>query len=86
MLSFKTGKAVQADLCRNNGAERLRTSLLPASMKLMAIIRCNCKASTGRCTCKKHGLQSSYACGAYKAISCLNSATPRDKDSDSEEE
>ena len=67
MVRLKTGKAVQADLCQKNlnGAEilRIQTSLSPAPMKLMEIIRCNCKAgcSTGRCTCKKHGLQCSYA-------------------------
>ena len=66
----------------------IQTSLPPAPIKLMEIIRYNCKAgcSTGRFTCKKHGLHCSYACGTCGGVSFVNSVPPSDKDSDSEEE
>ena len=46
----------------------IQTFLSPAPIKLMDMIKCNCGAgcSSGRCTCKKHGLQCSCACGECK--------------------
>jgi hypothetical protein len=42
------------------------------------MIRCNCKTDckTMRCTCKKHGLDCSPACGICKGQTCLNSSPP----------
>ena len=46
----------------------------PAPKKLLEMIHCNCKGKCNRtiCSCKKHGLPCSYACGTCKGISCEN--------------
>ena len=52
-----------------------RTSLSAAPAALLEIVKCNCKmgCKTGRCTCKRHGLECSPVCGECKGISCENS-------------
>ncbi|KAK3709221.1 hypothetical protein QZH41_004579 [Actinostola sp. cb2023] len=56
----------------------VHTDLPPAHDSLLEMIRCNCKSncSTQRCTCKKHGLDCSPACGVCKGQSCANSLLP----------
>ncbi|XP_073243634.1 uncharacterized protein [Porites lutea] len=50
----------------------------PAHQSLLEMIRCNCRTdcNTQRCSCKKHGLECSSACGVCKGESCLNSSAP----------
>ena len=50
----------------------------PAHQSLLEMIRCNCRTDckTQRCSCKKHGLECSSACGVCKGESCLNSSAP----------
>ncbi|GFN73858.1 hypothetical protein PoB_000036400 [Plakobranchus ocellatus] len=54
------------------------TDLPPAPQLLLKMIRCNCKSDcrSKRCTCRKHGLKCSLACGECKRIGCLNSPSP----------
>ena len=42
-----------------------RTDLPPAHASLLEMVRCNCRkdCSMQRCTCRKHGLECSPACG-----------------------
>jgi len=56
----------------------VRTNLPPAHDSLLEIIRCNCKTdcNTQRCSCNRHGLNCSVACGVCKGQSCMNSAAP----------
>ena len=56
----------------------MQPDLLPASKKLIQVFRCDCKTGyhTARCTCKRHGLNSSSLCGECKGQSCSN-ATKR---------
>ena len=44
----------------------------PAHQSLLEMIRCNCRTdcNTQRCSCKKHGLECSSACGVCKGESC----------------
>ena len=62
----------------------------PAPAELLKIIRCNCTTdcATARCTCKKHGMKCSMACGHCRGSSCSNANTfVEDEDeSDSEED
>ncbi|GFO02494.1 hypothetical protein PoB_002899900 [Plakobranchus ocellatus] len=48
------------------------TDLPPAPELLLKMIRCNCKSDcrSKRCTCRKHGLECSLACGQCKGIGC----------------
>lgn len=61
----------------------IRTTLPPAPERLLRIIRCNCKfnCDTKRCSCRKHGIDCSSACGECRGISCSNSSniTPSDE-------
>ena len=61
----------------------VRTDLPLAHASLLEMVRCNCRkdCSTHRCTCRKHGLECSPACGECKGHSCANSAA-RDLDAD----
>lgn len=55
------------------------TTHLPAAHEsLLNIVRCNCKSncSTLRCSCRKHGLECSPACGSCRGTSCFNSPEP----------
>ena len=52
---------------------------MPAAQKeLLEIIRCSCKSgcSTGKCSCRKHGLECTTLCGNCKGVGCDNSPTP----------
>ena len=51
------------------------TDLPPAPSKLLSVIRCCCKADcdTKRCSCRKHGLDFSPACGECHGLQCSNS-------------
>ena len=50
----------------------------PAPPELLQLFRCNCKEhyNTSRCTCRKHGLQCSAACGECRGTSCANTPKP----------
>ena len=52
----------------------IQVDLPPAPETLLQVIRCNCKTdcSSNRCTCRKHGLQCSTACGNCRGIVCSN--------------
>ena len=52
----------------------IKTDLPPAHASLLEVVRCNCRTdcSTQRCTCKKHGLDCSPACGECKGHSFAN--------------
>ena len=56
----------------------VKTDMPPAPKDLLRIFRCNCKTGceSRRCTCKKHGLQCTPACGECKGLSCSNSPKP----------
>lgn len=56
--------------------EPVMTDLPPAPESLLQVIRCSCKrdCSTKHCTCRKHRLECSAACGFCKGISCQNSS------------
>ena len=51
------------------------TDLDPAPIEILRVIRCNCQTdcSTMRCSCKKHGLSCSAACGNCRGSGCVNS-------------
>ena len=53
----------------------VQTDLAPAPQELLRVIRCNCKSdcSSSRCTCKKHGMECSAACGNCRGAGCINS-------------
>ncbi len=58
------------------------TDLDPAPNELLRIVRCNCltDCSTLRCSCKKHGLNCSVACGNCRGSGCCNSNPEMDFD------
>lgn len=63
----------------------VQTDMPPAPKDLLRIFRCNCKTGcdSRRCTCKKHGLECTPACGECKGLSCSNSPKPsNDSDDD----
>ena len=53
----------------------VHTDLAPAPDELLRVIRCNCQAdcSSLRCTCRKHNVECSPACGNCKGSACTNS-------------
>ncbi len=53
----------------------VKTDMPPAPKDLLRIFRCNCKTGceSRGCTCKKHGLQCTPACGECKRLSCSKS-------------
>ena len=55
-----------------------QTDLLPASETLLHSVWCNCKTDchSRQCSCKKHGLSCSVACGNCRGVSCANSVVP----------
>ena len=63
----------------------VRADLPPAHASLLEVVGCNCRTdcSTQKCTCRKHGLDCSPACGECKGHSCTNSAAS-DLDADPE--
>ena len=52
--------------------------LPPAPSVLLNVIRCNCKGDCSgiRCSCRKHRLDCTLACGECKGLSCANSPQP----------
>ena len=60
------------------------TDLSPAPEDLLKIIRCNCHGdcSTMRCTCKKHNIDCSPACGSCRGSGCSNSRYSIDSEQD----
>ena len=55
--------------------EPCMADLPPAPDALLQIIRCSCKTDcdSRRCSCKKHGLACSIACGNCRGVTCANS-------------
>ena len=52
----------------------LKTDLPAAPERLLNIIKCNCKnCDTKRCSCRRHGLPCSTACGGCRGNGCSNS-------------
>lgn len=63
------------------------TDLPPALPKLLEMFHCDCKTgcSSLRCTCRKHGLECTFACGHCEGLTCSNSETKEIDDGDSDE-
>ena len=57
------------------GLTPVHTDLPPAPEELLRVIRCNCQTdcSSMRCTCKKHNVKCSPACGNCRGSGCINS-------------
>ena len=74
----------------DNGLYPVTTDKAPAPAELLKIIRCNCTTdcASARCSCKKHGMKCSMACGQCRGSSCLNAKAPHEveHDSDSDED
>ena len=67
----------------------IMTQLQPAPEALLRVVRCNCLSdcSSMRCTCKKHDLECSAACGHCRGTSCTNAAAlDFDEDLDEDED
>ena len=64
------------------------TDLLPAPDELLRVIRCNCTTdcSTSRCSCRKHSLECSPACGQCRGIGCFNSTAADISDEDDDDD
>ena len=60
---------------RDDRFEPCMADLPPAPDALLQIIRCNCRTDcdSRRCSCKKHGLVCSTACGTCRGVTCANS-------------
>ncbi|CAG2207340.1 unnamed protein product [Mytilus edulis] len=60
----------------------IRALLPPAPEKLLRIIRCNCKLNcdTKRCSCRKHGIDCSPACGECRGMNCSNTSNITEAD------
>ena len=60
------------------------TDLPPAPDELLKMIRCNCHTdcSSMGCTCKKHNVKCSPACGNCRGSGCTNSNNPTHEDED----
>ena len=59
-----------------------QTTRAPAPERLLRIIRCNCKTdcSTTKCTCKKHNIECTPACGNCRGSGCTNASIFEDSD------
>ena len=57
------------------GWSPIKIDMPPAPQELLRVIKCNCNAncSSKLCSCKKHGLKCSMACGNCKGTGCKNS-------------
>ena len=75
---------------KDTGLHPVLTDMPPAPAELLKIIRCNCTTdcATARCTCKKHGMKCSMACGHCRGSSCSNANAfiEDEDDSDSAED
>lgn len=51
------------------------TDQRPAPDELLDVVVCNCKkdCTSKLCSCRKHGLECTTACGICKGVSCTNS-------------
>ncbi|CAC5420603.1 unnamed protein product [Mytilus coruscus] len=60
----------------------IRAILPPAPEKLLRIVRCNCKLNcdTKRCSCRKHGIDCSPACGECRGMNCSNTSNITEAD------
>lgn len=58
------------------------TDIAVAPSDLLHVIKCNCKTdcSTERCSCRKHGLVCSVACGECRGECCMNSITSMEEE------
>ena len=73
----------------DSGLYPTKTDLPPAPNDLLKVIRCNCSAdcSSARCSCQKHGLKCSLACGQCRGTACTNaSAFVTDDEENNDEE
>ena len=63
------------------------TDLPPARDELLRVIRCTCTTdcSTARCSCRKHSLEYSPACGQCRGIGCSNSTATDISDEDDDD-
>ena len=68
----------------DEGFVPLQTSIAPAPEKMLRVIRCNCQAecSTMRCTCNKHNIECTPACGNCRGSGCTNTPCDNDEDDD----
>ena len=59
----------------NNEFFPVQTDISPAPENLLKILRCNCQSdcNSRSCTCRKHDLKCSSACGHCRGTACLNS-------------
>ncbi len=62
----------------------LTTDLPAAPQAFLKMIRCNCTTdcATRSCSCRKHGLECSPACGQCHGTACTNSSIIDDSDDD----
>ena len=58
----------------DSGYFPILTDIAPAPADLLKIIRCNCATdcSSSRCSCQKHGMKCSMACGQCRGTACTN--------------
>ena len=63
---------------KNEKMQPTKTDLGCAPSELFSLIRCNCKTGCSklRCSCRKHGLVCTPACGECWGLKCLNSLGP----------
>lgn len=59
----------------DGGLMPVLTDLPPAPDELLRVIRCNCQSdcSSLRCSCRKHNVKCSLACGNCRGSGCMNS-------------
>ena len=64
------------------------TDLLPAPDELLRVIRCDCTTdcSTAICSCRKHSLECSPACGQCRGIGCSNNTAADISDEDDDDD
>ena len=60
----------------DSGLYPTKTDMPPAPDDLLKVIRCNCSTdcSSARCSCQKHGLKCSLACGQCRGTACINAS------------
>ena len=68
----------------DEGFVPIQTSLPPAPEHLLKVIRCNCQTdcSTLKCTCKRHNIECTPACGNCRGSGCTNTFHDNDEDDD----
>ena len=67
-----------------NGYYPITSDLPPAPEELLKIVRCNCTTdySNIRCSCQKHGLKCTLACGQCRGSACSNAGIVQVEDDD----